>query len=147
MLYHKLLYEFLLGPTSYYSLRQSKLVSRFAFEEADWLGLVWDRLALASDWLRDSRALLSCIGQVIAHNSSVVASMSFHVQGEVVRPARINFKDKSTVIVFGVNSNFKPEMGWMKEKADLLNCRAHKWHLNGFWPEKKKLFKFKQRTI
>lgn len=89
MLYHKLLYEFLLGPTSYYSLRQSKLVSRFAFEEADWLGLVQDWLTLASDWLRDAIALLSCIGQVIAHNSSVVASMSFHVQGEVVRPAEL----------------------------------------------------------
>jgi len=89
VLYHKLLYEFLLGPTSYYSLRQSKLVSRFAFVEADWLGLVQDRLTLASDWLRDGIALLSCIGQVIAHNSSVVASMSFHVQGEVVRPAEL----------------------------------------------------------
>ena len=49
----------------------SKLVSRFAFQEADWLGLVWNRLTLASDWLRDARALLSCIGQVIAQNSSV----------------------------------------------------------------------------
>ena len=97
MLYHKLLYEFLLGPTSYYSLRQSKLVSRFAFVEADWLGLVWNWLTLASDWLRDAIALLSCIGQVIAHNSSVVASMSFHVQGEVVRPERISFKEKSSV--------------------------------------------------
>ena len=31
----------------------SKLV---AFKEADWLRLVWDRLALSSDWLRVGRA-------------------------------------------------------------------------------------------
>lgn len=33
--------------------------------------------------------MLSCIGQIIAHNSSELASVSFHVQGEVVRPAEL----------------------------------------------------------
>lgn len=73
-----------------------KLVSRFAFLEADWLRLVWDWLALSSDWSRKVRLpLLSCIGQIIAHNSSVCSSMSFHVEGEVVRPERVKVSKTS----------------------------------------------------
>ena len=88
-------------------------------------------------------SLLSCIGQIIAHNSSACSSMSFHVEGEVVRPERISFKDKSSGIIFWENSNlssgenphFEKSGGWRKW-LNLLNWRAHKWHLNGFWPEK-----------
>ena len=86
-----------------------KLVSRLfaSFLEADWWRLLWDWLALSSDWLREVLvwSLLSCIGQVIAHDSSVCSSMSFHVEGEMVRPGRISFKSKSTGIIFWENSN------------------------------------------
>ena len=53
-----------------------ELASRFAFQEADWLRMFWDWLVLASDWLRDARVFLSCIGRVIAHNSLVCLNVS-----------------------------------------------------------------------
>ena len=77
--------------------------------------------------------------------------MSFHVQGEVVRPEWISFKDKSSGIIFWMNSDLScgssffykflsmRNVSMIEVLKDLLNWRAHKWHLNGFWPEKKYL--------
>ena len=41
-----------------------KLVSRFAFLEADWWRLVWDWLALSSDWSREVLACPCCLALV-----------------------------------------------------------------------------------
>ena len=91
-----------------------------------------------------------CLALVgLLHTSSWNASMSFHVQGEVVRPEWISFKDKSSGIIFWMNSDLScgssffykflsmRNVSMIEVLKDLLNWRAHKWHLNGFWPEKK----------
>ena len=105
--------------------------------------------------LTDSRFWLvgpCCLALVgLLHTSSWNASMSFHVQGEVVRPEWISFKDKSSGIIFWMNSDLScgssffykflsmRNVSMIDVLKDLLNWRAHKWHLNGFWPEKKYL--------
>ena len=120
----------------------SKLVSRFAFQEADWLGPTDSRF-----WLVERRQ-----GLVVLHWSGYCTQ--FLSLPQCLFMCRERWSDLQglvsntslALLSLGKNSNFSQRKfdtclldGW--GKADLLNCRAHKWHLNGFWPEKKKLFK------